>query len=282
MSKRCTSSPHSSVPLAIARLPGYKWLICERGYANIVELQLPKANAQSDSKARTSEAEVNANSNSDSHPATTDGIAESDCVYGLLYALSSDDEATLDMYEGCSESRNPYPTETPDPIRRQTVPWCQDDWDYNKHYVSVEIVKWLGPIASLSTRGDGLMPEFEGLSPDISTAIVLAYIDEQRVEEGRINQSYIGRMNRGIRESVALGLPESWVEGVMRRWVTKGVEVRDENFVGTSKGYIEGYAPDGEVSEVMGTENSGVVSKTGVKMGSWDDGETDMQVNGSW
>ena len=88
---------------------------------------------------------------------------------------------------------------------------------------------------------------------------VLAYVDELRTGTGEIAYGYTGRMNRGIRESVALGLPEEWVERVMRKegWVEKGVEVDDQWYVGTSRGYV----PSEEVALV---EDVVVGNETGI------------------
>ncbi|KAK6501484.1 hypothetical protein TWF481_009322 [Arthrobotrys musiformis] len=59
MSRRCPSSVFTSV----ARLPNYRWIISERGYANIVR-------------------------------------SPGDEVWGMLYDLPPADEASLDRYEG--------------------------------------------------------------------------------------------------------------------------------------------------------------------------------------
>lgn len=61
MSLRCPSSTY----VGIARLSGYRWIINDRGYANIVQ--------------------------------TNDSL---DLVYGLVYTLTPDDEERLDRNEG--------------------------------------------------------------------------------------------------------------------------------------------------------------------------------------
>ncbi|RVD85565.1 uncharacterized protein DFL_003885 [Arthrobotrys flagrans] len=63
MVRRCPTSPYTS----IARLPNYRWLISERGYANIVR-------------------------------------SPGDEVWGMLYDLTPPDEASLDRYEGVPKS----------------------------------------------------------------------------------------------------------------------------------------------------------------------------------
>lgn len=68
MAQRCPTS----VYLGVARLPNFKWIINERGYANVVE------------------------SPSTSGETSTNG---SDEVYGLVYSLAPSDEARLDINE---------------------------------------------------------------------------------------------------------------------------------------------------------------------------------------
>ncbi|GIZ43912.1 hypothetical protein CKM354_000712400 [Cercospora kikuchii] len=73
MRQRCPTSKY----LGIARLKGYKWIIYDRGYANIIEL---------------SEEEKQHDSN-DKH----DYLKE---VWGLVYSLEHEDERRLDVNEG--------------------------------------------------------------------------------------------------------------------------------------------------------------------------------------
>jgi hypothetical protein len=74
MSLRCPDAKY----LGIARLNGYKWLINDRGYANVVEL----------------------NTTSTSTGATDAAATHDDVVYGMVYTLTSDDEDKLDKNEG--------------------------------------------------------------------------------------------------------------------------------------------------------------------------------------
>lgn len=69
MAQRCPKS----VYVGIARLNGYKWMINERGYANVVHDPFYDA---------SSEAEISNN------------------VWGLVYRLTADDERRLDINEG--------------------------------------------------------------------------------------------------------------------------------------------------------------------------------------
>lgn len=70
MRKRCPTSKY----LGIARLKGYKWIIYDRGYANIVEIM--------DEEDTTSKHDYSKE------------------VWGLVYSLEPSDEARLDVNEG--------------------------------------------------------------------------------------------------------------------------------------------------------------------------------------
>jgi hypothetical protein len=59
----------------------------------------------------------------------------------------------------------------------------------------------------------------------------LVYVDEVRIGTGVCKEEYVARMNRGIRDAVEKGMPGSYVEGVLRKWV-RDVEVADGEEVG--------------------------------------------------
>ncbi|KAH9995002.1 hypothetical protein F4779DRAFT_200492 [Xylariaceae sp. FL0662B] len=73
MHQRCPQS----VPVGLAHLAGWNWIINERGYANIVQDAPSTAEQQG-----------------------TGTSAPDNGVYGLLYRLHPDDEAALDAVEG--------------------------------------------------------------------------------------------------------------------------------------------------------------------------------------
>ena len=210
MAIRCRHNADSSVPVAIARLDPYAWIICQRGYANVVSL--PPDTPASDAST----------------------------VWGLLYNMSPADEAQLDLYEGHDDVRNPNPEINPEPKQQIERPYLQGNWDYNKHYLPVTVTKWLRDPSEYGVD----VPGWEPGSQQRTTVRVLVYVDELRTEPGTINQEYIGRMNRGIRESVALGIPQSWVDAVLRKDIPAGIEVSEDGYVGTKEGYIEAEATE--------------------------------------
>ncbi|KAK2804396.1 hypothetical protein FQN51_002038 [Onygenales sp. PD_10] len=214
MRQRCPFDPAiSSKPLAIARLDGWKWIICERGYANVLA---PKRIIPSSSGVGAGILQESDN-NETGNKYTEEQVQEqTDVVYGVLYNMTPADEAVLDRYEGID--RAAPPTSSPDgPVGRGTRPREQGDGAYNKWYVRATVVKWLN-----NEGGDGEEEEGRGAENGLSEANVLVYVDEYRVTEGLPKEEYIGRMNRGIKEAEELGLPRDWVEGVVRRFIPDG------------------------------------------------------------
>lgn len=235
MSLRLNHAPSSSAPVAIARLDSHAWIICERGYANVVSL--PPSNAASDANT----------------------------VWGVVYNMSPEDEAMLDLYEGHDDARNPDPQLNPDPASQEWKPYLQDGWDYNKHYLPVTVTKWLRDPSEYGIEGSDWSAS--SLSSRQTTIRTLVYVDEYRTLPGAIKHEYVGRMNRGIAESVALGLPEGWVNSVLRKFIPSGVFVDEEGYVGTPDGYIEGKDVDwaDHKAESEATEAGDLAKERGVK-----------------
>jgi hypothetical protein len=192
MKSRCRINPtHSATPLAIATLPKWRWLICEAGYANVLPqpgLRVPTQDSESAHKIPVS--------------------GDEDAVYGVLYQMDLEDESILDVYEGVDELAVDADPDCGVPAHVR--PKVQGDGSYNKWYFEAEVVKWLdgaeGVREGLGIDGDGKVP-------------VLVYVDENCVRLAEPKFEYIARMNRAIRESVALGVPESWVDQVMRKFI---------------------------------------------------------------
>lgn len=146
MIRRCPASPY----IGIARLNGYRWLINDRGYANVVE------------------------------PASDDK-SDSDAVWGLVYSLEADDERRLDLNEG--------------------VPYA-----YTKELLTVDY--W--PVSN------GSKPETDEEAVEKE---MLVYIDRKRVKPDKPKKEYIYRMNMGIKDAVGEGMPQCYVDDVMRKFI---------------------------------------------------------------
>lgn len=89
----------SSVPIGLGYLEGWRWIINERGYANIVRVDQspPQQQQQQQQGGKGKERQQD------------DDDAHADArVYGLLYLLPQDDEAALDGYEGVPHAYKKY------------------------------------------------------------------------------------------------------------------------------------------------------------------------------
>jgi hypothetical protein len=190
MKQRCTVNPAlSSKPVAIAILPKWRWLICEAGYANVLPPPGMRVGPQDSDVARKI-------------PVS----GEVDGVYGVLYEMDPGDEFMLDGYEGVDHQADEADGSK---IGIDIRPREQGEGDYNKWYFPAEIVEWIGEEDHPLKTGKGeLVP-------------TLVYVDEERVILGPPKASYIPRMNRAIRESEALGIPEDWLEEVLRKFIPK-------------------------------------------------------------
>ncbi len=141
-----------------------------------------------------------------------------------------------------------------DPKTQQIKRFEQGGWDYNKHYLPMTVTKWLRDPAEYGVNvpgwsADSANCEVKGAvsvptGAHNTTIRALVYVDEFRTMPGKIVQEYIGRMNRGIEESVKLGLPQSWVDNVMRKFIPSGIHVDDHGYVGTDEGYVEAEATE--------------------------------------
>lgn len=231
MAGRCVDSPTTSaIPVAVARLDGWRWIICQKGYANIVPSS-STFRAQTESRLADSAQSIpspNLTQIHDHPEARQESDKEENVVYGLIYNLSSGDEFILDSYEGHTRLRNPDPVPNPcedaDEVRRK--PFLQGgEWDYNKLYLDVGLLRWLQPREEYEI-GAGMAekrPREMGDDKRKQKIRALVYVDEVRTGEGEVQPEYVGRMNRAIEQGVNLKIPRVWVERVMRRWIAKGI-----------------------------------------------------------
>ena len=100
----------------------------------------------------------------------------------MAYELREQDEATLDLNEG--------------------VPEC-----YEKLVLAVEL--WP---SSASERVDvrNVRPESREM---------LVYVDRGRIEPAQPRAEYVHRMNFGLVDALACGVPASYVDGVVRKFI---------------------------------------------------------------
>jgi len=111
MQLRCPTSQY----LGVARLPNYRWIINDRGYANVVERE---DTAEAEAEAADQAAAEAGNS-------SAAAAAAADAVYGLVYSLLPPDEARLDVSEGVPEA---YTKETLGVDFWASDPRVEDGW----------------------------------------------------------------------------------------------------------------------------------------------------------
>ncbi|KAG9203411.1 hypothetical protein G6514_002778 [Epicoccum nigrum] len=108
-----------------------------------------------------------------------------DRVYGLVYALLPPDEQQLDRNEG--------------------VPLA-----YTKEWIKCDF--W--PAGVGEKVDTGTQPR--------ETREMLVYVDRKRTTPDVPREEYVYRMNQGIRDALALGVPEEYVRDVMRKFIPEG------------------------------------------------------------
>lgn len=173
MSSRCPSSP----PVGLAHLPDYAFIISTRRYANVVPNPVP---------------------------VPTDPTANPG-VYGVLYALAPEDEASLDGYEG--------------------VPFA-----YTKELLLVDVLEASLPEPALGVTGaPSATAAAASATADAAKEAVLnktksvnalVYIDRVRTDHADPYTEYVDRINRGVDEASArFGLPATYVQDTIRKWI---------------------------------------------------------------
>jgi gamma-glutamylcyclotransferase len=210
MRLRCPDSQY----LGVARLDNYTWLINDRGYANVVE----QAAAAALQVRLPLEPQAQAPVQVQHEPQAQAVLVPSDSVpiystvvYGLVYALSHADEARLDVNEG--------------------VPVA-----YTKEYL---------PCAFWPGAADG---HVDVEKPPAETRDMLVYIDRKRMTADKPRDEYVYRMNRGIEDAAARGVPGAYVSGVMRKFIPEEGEGQKE--------YMRGFA---ETQAQRFRDESGVI-----------------------
>jgi len=161
----------------------------------------------------------------------------------VLYEMSAEDERLLDGYErvdhqarkvavvGDDDEDRPVMTDGQGQQKEKTRvidpkirPSEQGTGSYNKWYFPATVIKWLDEeqkgrrTAMVTNTSD----ESGSSLPLDQIQQVLIYVDEEGVLVGPPRTEYIFRMNRAIRESLALGMPEDWVESVIRPFIPRG------------------------------------------------------------
>ncbi|KAK1727975.1 AIG2-like family protein, partial [Colletotrichum acutatum] len=179
MSLRCPASK----PLGLAHLPDHTFIINARRYANVVPNGPVNPACLADADAAAAPTTDPASASAPPPPSAPPSAAPG--VYGVLYALPPQDEATLDRCEG--------------------VPHA-----YQKQDLTVSIV---------NLTSDGTAAATTNLTPG-SNVTALVYVDTERTEPSTPWAEYVDRMNRGVDEATErFGLPRGYVDEVIRNYI---------------------------------------------------------------
>lgn len=189
------------------RLKGFRWIIYQRGFANIVEVD-----SHDDEKEEKGKEGDYRNQ-----------------VWGMMYSLEEEDEKLLDEREG-----------VPVAYRKE---WIECEfWTVPEAATSSSSSSALsrGGEEEVGKNEDGSTLEEEkkkrkpaDITKRPGKEKMLVYINREMTDEGEIRKEYISRMNCGIKDAVKEGLPREYVEQVLRRWIpADGEEGEEEKRVG--------------------------------------------------
>ncbi|KAH8668779.1 hypothetical protein BX600DRAFT_510843 [Xylariales sp. PMI_506] len=217
MAQRC---PESRV-LGLAHLPGWKWLINDRGYANIVQEDNTEGRSRDEGNKRSDGAATVTDPGTGTGTGVGLGTGAADDlvppspknpgVYGLLYHLPPADEALLDGYEGVPWAYEKRMLDVV-PVTGVLATGSRDD-----PLTAVPVVARSALAPHHHHRGAKQEGETAGY-PRTSSA--LTYIDFNRITEYLPRSEYVGRINLGITEASAQwGLPAWYVDTVMRPFI---------------------------------------------------------------
>ena len=208
MAERCPGNAF----IGIGCLEGWRWQINERGYANAVEKTREEGTEEQDlDQIRPQNLNLNLDLDQDQEQEQTSQKVDtrsgkktngSDAVvWGLIYTITKDDEASLDVNEGV-----PYAyTKEIRPVRL---------WRASK--VNQTAVKQ-GRGNPKSTVVAGIVGDEVFASGEPCSVIV--YVDRKRVSDSEPNTPYIYRMNRAIEDASKAGVPPSYLAESLRSFI---------------------------------------------------------------
>lgn len=177
--------------MGIVRLKGFEWIIYQRGFANIVEVDSHKEEGGTEKEEEKEEGDYR------------------NQVWGMMYSLEENDEKLLDEREGVPVAYRKEWIEcefwtVPEAAASSSSRGGEEEEDVKKE-VDEENNKRKRKPADITKR-----PGKEKM---------LVYINREMTDEGEIRKEYISRMNCGIKDAVKEGLPREYVEQVLRRWI---------------------------------------------------------------
>ena len=192
MHNRCPNSTY----LGIARLKNYKWIINERGYANVVEMSDDEYYNYDDNDNEEGQALTPYDEDATTSAGVTTTMKQNYKwqVWGLVYSLQPSDEARLDSNEGVPVAY------TKEMLKCEFWPASGDQDDESSKVVKMTRAK--------REKKD-----------------LLVYINRDAVTPSKPKEEYVYRMNMGIKDAIKEGVPEGYVEEIMRKYIPEVEEV---------------------------------------------------------
>lgn len=192
------------------RLKGFRWIIYQWGFANIVEVDRHEEEGDDEKEEKGKEGDYR------------------NQVWGMMYSLEEEDEKLLDEREGVPVAYRKEWIE----CEFWTVPEAaaaSASASSSREEEEEEVGK--------NEDGSTLDEEKKKRNPaDITKRPgkekMLVYINREMTDGGEIRKEYISRMNCGIKDAVKEGLPREYVEQVLRRWIPADGEEEERKRVG--------------------------------------------------
>ncbi|KAJ0309104.1 hypothetical protein COL5a_001225 [Colletotrichum fioriniae] len=196
MSLRCPAS----TPLGLAHLPDHTFIINTRRYANVVPNGPVNPADPAAAATTTNPVSCPASALAAPAPSSPPSPATAQGVYGVLYALPPQDEATLDRCEG--------------------VPHA-----YQKQHLTVSIVNLTSDGTAINLIAGSNVP-------------ALVYVDTARTEPSTTPWAeYIDRMNRGVDEATErFRLPRGYVDEAIRGYIPAAASENEKDEAGVREG----------------------------------------------
>lgn len=190
------------------RLKGFKWIIYQRGFANIVEVDSHKEEGDDEKEEKGKEGDYR------------------NQVWGMMYSLEENDEKLLDEREGVPVAYGKEWIEcefwtVPEAAAAASASSSREDEE--------EVVK---NEEDTTTAEKKKKRKPADITKRPGKEKMLVYINREMTDEGEIRKEYISRMNCGIKDAVKEGLPREYVEQVLRRWIPADGEEEEKKRVG--------------------------------------------------
>lgn len=185
------------------RLKGFQWIIYQRGFANIVEVDSRKEEGDEKGDYRNQ-------------------------VWGMMYSLEEEDEKLLDEREGVPVAYRKEWIE----CEFWTVPEAAAAASASSSREEEEEEEGGKNEEDTTTAEKKKKRKPADITKRPGKEKMLVYINREMTDEGEIRKEYISRMNCGIKDAVKEGLPREYVEQVLRRWIPADGEEEEKKRVG--------------------------------------------------